>query len=186
MSPATSLTGTPEPHNTAPAAATATPREAPSGNGLPPETEPPLPFQPETDLTEANRTGGLTRGDCRFLLVTGALLLVLSAAHWALLSGFGLREVEIDRLPERQFDFRVDVNRATWVEWMQLENIGETTARKIVADREQRGPFRSIEDVARVPGIGPKTLARIRPYLSCSDCPSADDSERSSLSGGRP
>jgi competence protein ComEA len=113
----------------------------------------------------------LTRGDRRFLLVTGGLLAGLSAAHWALLSGFGVREVEIHRLPERRFDFLVDINRATWVEWMQLENIGEATARKIVADRQQRGPFRSIEDLSRVSGIGPKTLEKIRPYLTCSDCP---------------
>lgn len=183
MSAATSLTETPQPQ-TAPAAATALPREAPSGHGPSLETEPSLPSCPETDLPGADRTVGLTRGDRRFLLVTGALLLVLSAAHWALLSGFGLREVEIHRLPERQFDFQVDVNRATWVEWMQLENIGETTARKIVADREQRGPFRSIEEVARVPGIGPKTLAKIRPYLTCRDCPAAEGSERSTLPSG--
>ena len=32
-----------------------------------------------------------------------------------------------------------------------------------VAQRE--GPFRHHEDLLRVPGIGPQTLANIRPYL---------------------
>jgi len=113
----------------------------------------------------------LSRGDRRFLLVAGALLLALSAARWAQLSGFGLQEVEIERLPQRRHEFRLDINRAAWPEWMQLENIGEPTARRIVADRQERGPFRSIDDLARVPGIGPKTLARIRGQLVCSDCP---------------
>ena len=119
---------------------------------------------------EIASTLGLTDGDRRFLWAAGGVILVLSALHWGRLSGWGLHEVEIERLPERQFDFRVDINHATWVEWMQLEGIGELTARKIIADREQRGAFGSIDDVDRVPGIGPKTLAAIRPWLICSDC----------------
>jgi competence protein ComEA len=51
------------------------------------------------------------------------------------------------------------------VEWLQLPAIGETLARRIVEDREQRGPFDSLEDVTRVRGIGPGTFAQIRPYL---------------------
>ena len=110
---------------------------------------------------------GLTAGDRRFLWVVGSAIVLLSAVHWARLSGWGQQEIELVRLPERRFDFRVDVNRATWVEWMQLEGIGELTARRIVADRDQRGPFRNIDDVDRVPGIGPQTLATIRPWLTC-------------------
>jgi competence protein ComEA len=126
---------------------------------------------------------GLTASDRRFLWIAAGVVLVLSGIHWARLSGFGQREIEIERLPARRFDFRVDINRATWVEWMQLENIGELTARKIVADRESNGPFRSIDDVNRVPGIGPKTLAAIRPWLRCAECSSepAEASDASSM-----
>lgn len=117
-----------------------------------------------------NSCAGLTAGDRRLLWVLGGVIIGLSVVHWGRLSGWGLQEVEIGRLPERRFDFRIDVNRATWVEWMQLEGIGELTARKIVAYREQQGPFRSIDDLDRVAGIGPKTLAAIRPWLECADC----------------
>ncbi len=113
---------------------------------------------------------GLTRGDRRVLWGIGGLVVLLSILHWGRLSGWGLHEVEIDRLPERRFDFRVDINRATWVEWMQLEGIGELTARRIVEDRDTRGPFHSIDDVRRVQGIGPKTLAKVRGFLVCADC----------------
>lgn len=112
---------------------------------------------------------GLTASDRRFLWGVGSLGVLLAGVHWLQLSGWGLQEVEIDRLPERQYDFRVDINRATWVEWMQLEGIGELTARRIVADREARGPFRTIDELDRVSGIGPKTLAAIRPWLECPD-----------------
>lgn len=135
------------------------------------ETHEQAAAEPIATLVET--AAGLTRGDLRFLAVTGALLLGLSGVHWALLSGFGQREIEVHRLPERRFEFQVDVNRATWVEWMQLEGIGELTARKIVADREQRGPFRSVDEVVRVPGIGVKTLARIRDYLTCPEADAA-------------
>jgi len=57
---------------------------------------------------------------------------------------------------------RIDPNRAPLYELMLLENIGETTALKIIAEREQNGPFRSVEDLQRVKGIGPKTIESIR------------------------
>lgn len=72
---------------------------------------------------------------------------------------------KIDRLPERQYDFRIDINSASWVEWTQIEGIGEVTANKIIADRDSNGPFRTIDDLLRVKGIGPKTLEKIRPFL---------------------
>ena len=64
--------------------------------------------------------------------------------------------------------FRVDINGATWIEWIQLKGIGETMAHRIVADREFNGPFVSIEDLLRVKGIGPSTLDQIRPWLTIS------------------
>ena len=69
--------------------------------------------------------------------------------------------------------FRVDVNQATWVEWIQLKGIGETMAHRIVADREYHGPFESIDDLLRVDGIGPVTLNGIRPWLTVSSGDSA-------------
>ena len=100
-------------------------------------------------------------------LLAGILTLVclLLLWHWARLSGWGMRPVEIERLPERRYDYRIDINSATWVEWMQLPEIGETLALRIVEDRQQNGPFRSIDDLQRVKGIGPKTVEAIRPWL---------------------
>jgi len=62
--------------------------------------------------------------------------------------------------------FQVDINNATWVEWIQLKGIGETMAHRIVAERDINGPFESIEDLQRVNGIGPVTLEEIRPWLA--------------------
>ena len=57
------------------------------------------------------------------------------------------------------------INAATWVEWKQFDGIGEKLADRIVADRKKNGPFESIDDLQRVKGIGPKTVARIREHL---------------------
>jgi competence protein ComEA len=92
--------------------------------------------------------------------------LVLVTIHWLALSEWGRRPVEIDRLPAGEYQYVVDINRATWVEWAQFDGIGETLARRIVADRDRRGPFASIDDVKRVKGIGPKKFAQMRPYLT--------------------
>lgn len=113
---------------------------------------------------------GLTRGDGLFALIVGSVILVLLLVHWIRLTRHGGAPVEIDHLPASVYEFQVDINHSTWVEWTQLEGIGEITARHIVADREQHGPFAGIDDVERVRGIGPKTLEAIRPFLRCSDC----------------
>lgn len=104
-------------------------------------------------------------------MFVGSLVLVamvLLGLYWIRLNGWGRPPIEIERLPARQYDYRLDINRATWIEWTLLEGIGEKTARRIVADRDERGPFRAIEDVRRVPGIGPKTWDQIRPWLTIS------------------
>ena len=107
----------------------------------------------------------LNKRDQVFVGVFVAIFLALSGYHWATLGGWGMRPIEIERLPARQYDFRIDINSASWVEWTQIEGIGETTAQKIITDREANGPFRKIDDLLRVKGIGPKTLEKMRPFL---------------------
>lgn len=57
----------------------------------------------------------------------------------------------------------VDVNRATARELEVLPGIGPALAGRIVASREEEGPFRTVEDLQRVRGIGPATVERLRP-----------------------
>ncbi|HEX9581021.1 MAG TPA: helix-hairpin-helix domain-containing protein [Gemmatimonadales bacterium] len=56
----------------------------------------------------------------------------------------------------------VRLNTATVAELAQLPGIGPTRAAAIVADRKARGPYRRPEDLQRVPGIGPATVARLK------------------------
>src|SRR5262245_38906619 len=63
------------------------------------------------------------------------------------------------------FDGRIDPNVATLEELEGLPGIGPARAAAIVAQRRERGRFRRLEDLLEVPGIGDKTLERLRPYL---------------------
>ena len=62
------------------------------------------------------------------------------------------------------FGGRLDPNHASRRELMLLPGIGPARAAAITAERMQRA-FRSIEELDRVPGIGPKTLEKLRPWL---------------------
>ncbi len=65
--------------------------------------------------------------------------------------------------------FPIDVNRAGVELLGELPGIGPTRAAAIVATREGGGPFRSAEDLRRVKGIGPGTVAKIRDLVTMGD-----------------
>jgi competence protein ComEA len=61
---------------------------------------------------------------------------------------------------------KVDLNAATVADLDTLPGVGPATAAKIVADREENGPFRSVEDLMRVPGIGAKRFDALKDMVS--------------------
>ncbi len=63
---------------------------------------------------------------------------------------------------------RIDLDQAPAVELTRLPRIGPGLATRIVADREANGPFGSIEEVDRVPGIGSAVLQSIAPHAKFS------------------
>lgn len=62
-------------------------------------------------------------------------------------------------------DTRINLNTADALMLQQLPRIGPALAERMLTYRETHGPFQSIDDVARVRGIGPKTLVRLRPLV---------------------
>jgi len=59
----------------------------------------------------------------------------------------------------------VDLNRATISDLVQLPGVGEVIAKRIVDFREEHGPFKRVDDLMKVKGIGEKSLDKIRPYV---------------------
>jgi len=63
---------------------------------------------------------------------------------------------------------RLDPNRALGPELARIPGLGSSVAEAIVRYREMEGGFLRVEDLLGVPGIGPVTLARIKPFLEFS------------------
>lgn len=59
----------------------------------------------------------------------------------------------------------VHLNSATETDLIQLPGVGNATARRILAFRNQHG-FHRIEDIMQVPGIGPAKFARMKRCLA--------------------
>ena len=60
---------------------------------------------------------------------------------------------------------RLDLNRASAEELDLLPGIGSFRARKIVAWRSEKGPFRSVWELTRIPGFSQGLVTRLEPLL---------------------
>lgn len=60
---------------------------------------------------------------------------------------------------------RVDLNAATAAQLQDLPGIGSALAQTIVEDRGERGPFQSVRDLERVPGVEPETAEELASFL---------------------
>lgn len=67
-------------------------------------------------------------------------------------------------------DDPINLNQATIEELQRLPGVGPKRAQMIVDERQKR-PFKSIAELRRVSGIGPKTLEKLRPYLTVESEP---------------
>lgn len=56
----------------------------------------------------------------------------------------------------------LDLNTASAEQLDALPGVGPTTAQRIVAYRQEHGPFRSVDELEGVPGIGPSKLAQLK------------------------
>jgi competence ComEA-like helix-hairpin-helix protein len=61
-------------------------------------------------------------------------------------------------------DMRVDLNTASAAELALLPGIGAGLSERIVRDREANGPFATIQDLQRVPGLGETIINRLWPH----------------------
>jgi len=60
----------------------------------------------------------------------------------------------------------VNINTAKKEELTSLKGIGEKRAQDIIDYRTKNGPFKSVDDLQKVPGIGPGTMKQIRSDLT--------------------
>ncbi len=61
---------------------------------------------------------------------------------------------------------RIDINTMGKEELLKLPGVGEKLAERIIKHRETHGPFRDIDELKNVSGIGDKKLKEIKDYLN--------------------
>ena len=59
----------------------------------------------------------------------------------------------------------VNINTATAQQLQLLPRIGPSTAERIIEFRTANGPFKKVEELLAVRGIGEKSLANLLPYV---------------------
>jgi len=82
------------------------------------------------------------------------------------LSGLKLYIPEAGETEEPQ---KIDLNRAEAWLLEALPGIGETLAQRIVAYRQQNGPFQNINQLTKVEGIGAATYEQIKQLITVAD-----------------
>lgn len=70
---------------------------------------------------------------------------------------------------KKVINFPIDINKATVEELMQIKNIGEVTANKIIEYRNSVGVISNLDLLLNVNGIGEATLNNLKQYLYISD-----------------
>jgi comEA protein len=65
----------------------------------------------------------------------------------------------------------VNLNTATSEELQQVPGIGPATAEEILQMRKSYGPFKSVDDLLAIRGLGPKRLEKMRKYLTVGKPP---------------
>lgn len=99
----------------------------------------------------------------RLLLLLFVGVLLLSGAVLEL----GTRKAQQDVITTRKsVELPINVNSATEQELVFLPGIGQSKAKAIIEYRQKNGPFKTLSELERVPGIGKKTIEKLAPYVN--------------------
>ncbi len=113
-------------------------------------------------------TGKITKTEWLLLAVAALFLAALAllyirasaAAEGADYTITAARQAREEVTPEASGP--VDINTADLDQLQTLRGIGPALAQRIIDFREENGPFRSVEDLLQVKGIGEATLEKFR------------------------
>lgn len=108
---------------------------------------------------------------CTFCAMLLAALAVLVVAK----RGGFLSTPAAEYATENRLVAPIDINTATWPEFATLPGIGEKRAKAIIALRERKKGFRSVDELAEVAGIGENAMKQIRPLVTVGPPPAAPE-----------
>ncbi len=128
-----------------------------------------------TGAQDKRNSDGPRRPDAEWAVAGGVLIALSALLAWLAAS----RPVYVAFLPgdepqRTRPDMRLDLNRTDAASLEALPRLGPALASRIVADREANGPFLSLDDLRRVPGIGERTIDLIAPHVVVREVEAAE------------
>jgi competence ComEA-like helix-hairpin-helix protein len=127
---------------------------------------PPAPAPPPATPPPQGRVAWPRVAELALAFLFGALTLALLQYAWRRLGDGGRPTVPLEVAYHRP-----DLNQADRDALAQLPGVGPTLAARIADHRDAHGPFRSVEDLDGVKGIGPKTVERLKPRVQVQGSP---------------
>ena len=118
----------------------------------------------------------LTRQEKQVLLFVGAVVLAGIAIQYFQKINPRFKVVlppvvAAQRAATTIIDKKVNPNKANSEELIRLPGIGPTLAENIIEYRNSHGGFKSLEELEKVKGLGPKKLERLKDYLEVDKSP---------------
>lgn len=122
-------------------------------------------LSPQADAHRINRAAKLHDGQKLYVLSQGESTPPLAASSGQGCEGQACTSAEggvAGSAPEGQG--LVNINTANATQLTQLPGVGPAVAQKIIDYRTANGPFTSVDDLTKVPGIGAAKLAQIKSH----------------------
>ncbi len=103
-----------------------------------------------------------------FMSIICAVFMIISVNH-----AFGVDQAaEVQSASQSEATViaadKIDINQADAAMLATLPGIGPKTAENIDAYRQANGPFKSLDELLNIKGIGPAKLERIKPLVTLS------------------
>lgn len=122
-------------------------------------------LSPQADAHRINRAAKLHDGQKLYVLSQGESALPQAASGGQSCEGQSCTSADgADAGSDTEGQGLVNINTANATQLTQLPGIGPAIAQKIIDYRTANGPFTSVDDLTKVPGIGAAKLAQIKSH----------------------
>lgn len=122
-------------------------------------------LSPQADVHRINRAAKLHDGQKLYVLSQGESGPPLAASNGQGCEGQSCTSADgADAGSDAEGQGLVNINTANATQLTQLPGVGPAIAQKIIDYRTANGPFTSVDDLTKVPGIGAAKLAQIKSH----------------------